>query len=506
MRYEVSVNSADNNVDIAGGDHLSYYPTEAGLRAASLTRRQYQTDPRVPVERSSFELDVRPVPDSNQPSISLRIDGGFEPGVLYELIYQARDPVLSAAGMTAIRDMVSAIRYGGTGSNQFAPLDIPEIEHTVAYGFSQSGRLLRQYLYDGFNADQAGRIVFDGMVPFIAGGGYGMFNLRFAMPTRTNGHHSNYLYPNDLFPFTYGESTDPFTGRSDSLLGRARASNTVPRVMHIQTSNEYWLRAGSLPHTNPQGTADAVIPDEVRFYTIGGSQHGSGDGRVPGEATGGQLPRNPNMWSPIGMSLVKAMYDWVADGVEPPSSVYPKIADGTLVPSHVDGRINRAAWNGINGYRSPTSMYQPVHASYGSRWDSERIIDSHPDYSDHFYRSLVPAVDANNNDLAAATILPPLTSVPLATFVSWNLRNPATGAERSLARLSGGYIPFAKNTFDALANRDQRDSVEGLYASFQDYHDKYRAAVSELIERRFLLPGFMGTYMQIAHSYENQFE
>jgi len=209
------------------------------------------------------------------------------------------------------------------------------------------------------------------------------------------------------------------------------------------------------------------------------------------------------------MSLLAAMSDWVTDGVEPPESVYPKISDGTLVASHNadnEGRINRDAWNPINGYNHPSSMYLPAHANYGSRWDSDRIVDNHPDYSDHFYRALVPAVDSNNNDLAGSTILPPLTSVPLATFVTWNLRNPSTGAEKSLARLSGGYIPFAKNTFDALANRDQRDSLEGLYSDFQDYHDKYRAAITELIENRYLLEGFMGDYMRIAHSYEGLFE
>jgi len=498
VRYEVSVSSSTDRVEIAGSNHLAYSPTDAGLENATLTRRQYQSDARIPIERSSFELDLETVADSNQPRVWLELDGGFEPGVLYELIYEAQDPVLSGAGMAAIRDLVSLIRYGGAGSEQLAQFELPPIDHAIAYGFSQSGRLLRQYVYDGFNADKAGRIVFDGVVPFIAGGGYGMFNLRFAMPTRTNGHHSNYLYPNDLFPFTYGESTDPYTGKTDSLLARARATNTVPKVMHIQTSNEYWLRAGSLPHTNPEGTKDAVIPEAVRFYTIGGSQHGSGNGRIPDEATSGQLPRNPNMWNPIGMSLVVAMSDWVTDGVEPPASVYPKIADGTLVVSHNDGRINRDAWNPVNGYNHPGSMYLPAHASYGNRWESDRIIDSHPTYSDHFYRALVPAVDNNNNDLAAATILPPLTKVPLATFVSWNLRNPATGAERSLARLSGGYLPLAKNTFDALANRDQRNSIEGLYRGPEDYLQKYEAATDQLIADGFLLPGYKIDYMEIA--------
>ena len=505
VRYEVSVNATDNDVNIAGGGHLAYRPAAGALEEATLTQRLYQEDPRIPSERQDFSLAGNEVEDSNQVEILLNVSGGLQPGYLYELIYEARDPVLAGAGLAGIRDIVSLMRYGGEGSGELTQFDLPEIEHTVAWGISQSGRLLRQFVYDGFNADPDGRIVFDGVIPVIAGGGYGMFNNRFAMPTRTNGHHSNYLYPNDLFPFTYGESTDPYTGRSDGVLARARAAGTVPKIMHIQTTNEYWLRAGSLPHTNPQGTADAEIPDEVRFYTIGGSQHGSRDGIVR-PPSGGQLPDNPNMWSPISESLIVAMYDWVAEGEEPPPSRYPKIADGTLVPSHVDGRINRRAWNRLNGVNHPASMYKPRHVGYGPRWDSERIIDEHPDYSDHEYQALVPAVDSDNNDLPESTILPPLTSVPLGTFVSWNMRAPSNGAEESMARLSGGYIPFPANTAVAVQSRDPRSSRAGLYTSSDDYLTKYEQATDELIAEGYLLPGFKDDYMEIARRNASEFE
>lgn len=505
VRYEVSVTAPANDVNIAGGGHLAYRPAEPGLEQATLSQRLYQNDPRIPVPREDFSLTINEIEDSNQVEIVLNVDGGLQPGYLYELIYEARDPVLAGAGLAGIRDIVSLMRYGGEGSGALAPFDLPAIEHTVAWGISQSGRLLRQFVYDGFNADLQGRIVFDGVIPVIAGGGYGMFNNRFAMPTRTNGHHSNYLYPNDLFPFTYGESTDPFTGRTDSVLGKARASGTVPKIMHIQTSNEYWLRAGSLPHTNPEGTADAEIPDEVRFYTIGGSQHGSRDGIVR-PPSGGQLPGNPNMWSPISESLIVQMYDWVADGEEPPPSRYPRIADGTLVPSHVDGRINRRAWNRLNGINHPASMYQPRHVDYGPRWESERIVDRHPDYSDHEYQALVPAVNSDNNDLADSTILPPLTSVPLGTFVPWNLRAPSNGAEEALARLSGGYIPFPENTATAVQSRDPRSSRAGLYTSPDDYLTKYEQATNELIAEGYLLPGFKDDYMEIGRRNAAEFD
>jgi hypothetical protein len=505
VRYEVSVGRQANDVNIAGGGHLAYEPTAGGLENATLNRRLYQNDPRVPVERSRFTLDVEDEPQSNQPIVSINLQGGFEPGYIYELIYEAKNPVLAGAGMSAIRDVVSLIRFGEEGSEKLAPLNLPDIEHTVAWGNSQSGRLLRQFMYDGFNADLEGRKVFDGVIPVIAGSGYGMFNNRFAMPTRTNGQHSNHLYPNDLFPFTYGDSTDPYTGKTDGILRKARATDTVPKVMHIQTSNEYWVRGGSLPHTNPQGTEDAVLPAEVRFYTIGGSQHGSGSG-VPRQAGSGQLPPNPNMWSPFADSLMVAMYNWVAEDEEPPASRYPKISDGTLVPSHSGSAINRAAWNQLDGINHPSAMYQPSYADYGDRWNEQRIIDRHPQTSSDIYNALVPAVNQDNNDSSASTLLPPLTAVPLATFVPWNLRAPATGAEKSLARLSGAYIPLPSSAADAAQSNDPRTPIEAMYSSFENYLSKYEAETDRLIEEGYLLPGFKNILMGIAQGNASVFE
>ena len=505
VRYEVSVGATTEKLNIAGNGHLAYEPTAAGLASASLTRRLYQDDPRLPVERSQFQLEVVVESDSNQPIVNLSVAGGFQPGMLYELVYEARNPVLAGAGMAAIRDMVSAIRFGDDAADELSQLGLSDIESTVAWGNSQSGRLLRQFMLDGFNEDLKGRKVFDGVIPVIAGSGYGMFNNRFAMPTRTNGQHSNHLYPNDLFPFTYGESTDPFTGRTDSILGKARESSTVPKVMHIQTSNEYWVRGGSLPHTNPQGTKDAVLPEEVRFYSIGGSQHGSGSG-LPGAATSGQLPRNPNMWAPIADSLLVAMYDWVANDKAPPASRYPQIADGSLVPAHIDGRINSRAWNQLSGVTHPEALYTPGFANYGDRWITDRIVDIHPLTTDMYYRTLVPAVNSNNNDSATTTVLPPLTQVPLATFVPWNLRAVNTGAEKSLARLTGGYIPLPASMAAAEQASDPRTPIAAMYSSFSDYLSLYESATDLLISEGYLLQGFKQTYMDIARSNDFVFD
>ncbi|MEX2130428.1 MAG: alpha/beta hydrolase domain-containing protein, partial [Pseudohongiellaceae bacterium] len=313
------------------------------------------------------------------------------------------------------------------------------------------------------------------------------------------------LFPNDLFPFTYGDSTDPFSGRTDSILQKARDTGTAPRIMHIQTSNEYWLRGGSLPHTDPLGTEDAQIPDEVRFYALGGSQHGSGNGR-PRPPTSGQLAGNPNMWAPFEDTLLVAMHRWLADDIEPPASRYPRIADGSLVASHLaNGRINPDAWHPVPGINHPKAMYQVGYADYGPRWMDQRIIDMHPANTDKWYVALVPAINADNNDSATSTVLSPLTQVPLASFVPWNLRAPATGAETELARLAGGYLPFPANTAQAVQSRDSRNSIAGLYPTFADYLAKYEAATDKLIAEGYLLPEYKANYMAIAEANQEFF-
>ena len=505
VRYEVIVNASSFSENIAGSGHLAYTPTREGLAAATLSKRDYQDDTREYLSREDFELQVTPQGDSNQPLVELILAEGFEPGVIYELIYEAQDPVLSGAGMTAIRDLVSLMRFGGESADQLTQLGLPNINHTAAWGYSQSGRLLRQFVYQGFNEDLEGRRVFDGVIPVIAGAGYGMFNNRFAMPTRTNGQHSNHLYPNDYFPFTYGESTDPFSGRRDGVLKRAIASGTDPKIMHIQTSNEYWVRGGSLPHTNPEGTEDAELPSSVRFYTLGGSQHGSGSG-LPRPASSGQLPPNPNRWSPLSDSLLVAMAKWIADGKEPPASRYPRIADGSLVASHTDRGINPAAWNPLEGVNHPSAIYRPAAADYGSRWEREGIIDSHPQVAIGYYNPLVPAVNLDNNDSAETTVLSPLTQAPVATFVPWNLRAEATGAPLSLARLAGGYIPLPTSPNEAAQTRDVRHSLTELYQDFDEYLAQFEAATDKLIAEGYLLAGFKEDYMAIAAQYADLFE
>jgi len=493
VRYEIVIDRATDTVNVAGSDHLAYMPSSTGIERATLTQRATQPDQRQSISRDAFTLSVEPLADNPQPRVNLGLQGGFQPGVIYELIYEATDPVLAGAGLAGIRDIVSAIRNKAPAAAQ---LQVPDITHAVAWGYSQSGRLLRQFLYQGFNQDINGQQVFDGIVPVISGAGFGMFNQRFAMPTRTNSQHDNDRYPNDFFPFTYGDSTDPFTGRTDSIMRRAIASGTVPRLMHIQTSNEYWLRGGSLVHTDPMGQQDAVVPDNVRFYTIGGSPHSPGNGTVSAP-TITQLPGSPNFWTPIADSLLSAMIEWVRDDREPPASVYPRISDDTLQPSHLADSTNPKVWRNIPGINTPHSAYQVAHIDPGPRFLTEGIIDNIIPDSAGRYVALVPATGDDNNDLPQSTLLPPMTAAPLASFVAWNLRSDASGASTELARLTAGWIALPATQQAARAAGDPRPAIDTLYRDADDYRAKYEAAADRLIEQGYLLPGFKADLMRI---------
>jgi hypothetical protein len=106
-------------------------------------------------------------------------------GAVYDLAYTARDPVVMGMGFAALRDVGSFLRYQTDSSNPLAAAGQTGIAHAIATGVSQSGRALRDMLYFGFNEDEKGREVFDGMLPIIPGARRSFTNAQFAQPGRS---------------------------------------------------------------------------------------------------------------------------------------------------------------------------------------------------------------------------------------------------------------------------------------------------------------------------------
>lgn len=486
VRAEITPNAPAEKLNIAQwANQGSYPPTEQGAANATLSWRLREKDPRIAIPRSQWRLEQTSIVAGGQhgqlPLVELVLAGGFQPGYIYELVYETQGPLVQGAGLAGIRDLVACLKYNRGECNPLRKPDgSPAVQYALGFGTSQSGRCLRMFLYDGFNADEAGRQVFDGAMPHVAGAGLGFFNHRFASPTRHNSQHDNHLYPADVFPFTYGDSRDPFSGRTDGILRRAAASKTAPKIMHTQSSSEYWHRSGSLVHTDPLGERDVEIPDNVRIYTFGGCQHGPGDG-VPGARASGQLPACPSDYRPFMRGLLTALDAWVRGEREPPSSVYPKFSDHTLV----GWREAESGWHALPGVRYPEVIQQPEYLDRGPDFLTLRRTSIEPPQSRGDYAVRVPAYGEDDNELG--TLLLPSVAVPVGTFTSWNLRDRSLGAETELLSLSGGYVPFAKTAEERKAAGDTRPAVAELYAGFDDYRQKFLAAAGKLQSAGYLL-------------------
>lgn len=483
VRCEVVINEATKRTVINWANHGSYRPTERGLASATLTVRQRPGEPRELVPRDQWRLHVSDVSSdipTQLPKVELELFDEFEPGWIYEVLYEAQDPLVMGTGFAAVRDLMAAFKAGTGNGNPLVKDGRSAIQRAHGFGVSQSGRFLREFLASGFNADEAGRRVFDGLMPHVAGGGLGSFNHRFAQPTRHANQHDHHDYPPDRFPFAYETQIDPLSGREDGILRRAVASNTVPKLMHTQSTGEYWTRAGSLPHTDSLGRRDAAVPESVRFYTFGGTQHGP-SGYPPGKGVGEQLA-NPANYKPFFRTLLLALDRWAKDDVPPPPSVYPRIADGMLVAPTVES----TGFPAIPAVTYPTVIHTPLWLDWGPRWHTERIIDVQPPRVLGEYRVLVPKCGPDGNELGCLT--PPEVAVPVATYTGWNRRRNDAGAGGELVSLTGGMLPFARTKADRLASGDPRLSLEERYGSLAAYSEQLIIMCDRLASQGFLLP------------------
>ena len=404
---------------------------------------------------------------------TVRLEGGFETGKIYEVVYRARDPAIAGLGFAAVRDFASYLKQE---KNELAPA-----QRVYAAGISQSGRFLRHFLYEGFNADEAGKPAIDGMFVHVAGAGMGSFNHRFAQPSRDAQPTTALFYPTDVFPFADTPQTDPVTGQSAGLLDRAKAAGVLPKIFYTNTSYEYWSRAASLIHTSPDGKRDLPILDNVRIYLLAGLQHFSAPfppTRVNDRGLLAQnLPNaNPVRW--FWRALFVAMDDWVRDGKAPPESRYPKLADRTLV------RHEELKFPAIRGVTVPQRVHEALRFDFGPQW-KKRIITKQPPGIGKPFPVFVPQVDADGNDVGGVRL--PQLDVPLAAYTGWNLRDPKTGMPKERVSFLGSYFPLATIRYTAEEAGDLRAPIEERYKSREEYLRKFSGAANKLADDRFLL-------------------
>jgi Alpha/beta hydrolase domain len=414
----------------------------------------------------------------------IHINGGFIPGKIYEVVYVAGDPVVVGLGLAAVRDFLSYLKHD--------PKAVAPVRRVYAVGISQSGRFLRHFLYQDFNADEQGRLVIDGVIAHVAGAGRGSFNHRFAQPSRDGQPMSSIFFPTDLFPFTDLPETDPVTGKTAGLLDAATRSHTAPKVFFTNTSYEYWGRAASLIHTSADGKRDATIGRNVRVYLLAGLQHFS-DPFPPQKTTANnpdytaQQRHNPNPIQWFWRALITDMDQWVRAGTEPPPSTYPTIAGGTLVP------FERWTFPRIPGVNLPHEYSLAYHLDFGPTWP-EGVITIEPPKVGKAFGVLIPQTDDDGNDLGGVRL--PELQAPLATYTGWNLRDPSIGAPDQRTSLLGSFIPFAKTAQERQTSGDPRLSLEERYPSREHYMAKFGAAASKLVRQRFLLQEDLAAVLQ----------
>lgn len=395
----------------------------------------------------------------------VKLAQSMEPGRYYEIVYPSTDPVVTGLGLAGIRDLISFLRYGENNVTLLGD-QFRHIKHTLAVGTSQSAMVLREILHGGFNADEKGRRVFDGIYGHVPGGRRSTF-YRFSQPSRTAGPLRNAtLSRTDEFPFTDGESTDAVSGRKDGLLARYTAE-TTPKIIYSNSTYEYWGSAGSLLHTTPDGKRDLPPPATTRIYLMSGGQHGPAP--FPPSAGGNRNLANPNDYRWVNRALLEAMRAWVVEGKEPPAPRYPRIADGTLVP------VAKVKQPRMPGLALPDHAHAFLRAEYGS----EPPVPGKP------FVSLVPQVDADGNDIAG--VRTPELQNPLGTYTGWNLRDPKLGPAGELSPNTGSYIPFAATKAEREASKDPRRSIEERYKNLDDYLAKITATAKQLAADRLIL-------------------
>jgi hypothetical protein len=460
--------------------HAPYTAVDVEQPDARLMVRDYPIGTRQELRRDHWRFarveDGREVPDANH----VALKGGFEAGRLYEAIYRTNVCPVVGAGLLAIRDAASFLRYSDAADNPARG----RISHAFVVGISESGRFLRDFLWAGANVDEAGRQVYDGMHVHIAGGRRGEFNFRYAQPSVIEpwglGHRP---------PFAYEETIDTRTEeRLPGLFARLRARGHVPKVIATNTATEYWRGDASALHTDPTGTRDVPEPPEARTYLFASMQHGSGTLPLRRSLPDGpDLTTNPfNIanYGPAFRAVLANLEQWVCEGIEPPPSVRPSLADGTAVSreralydltrfSTIDRVLGKRLWT------LPRLDFGP---------DADAGVGVYPPQASHssnLYPSLVSAVDADGNEVAGIRL--PDVAVPLATHTGWNPRHPETGGPDQTSGLRGSSVPFALTKAEREQQSDPRLSIEERYRDRDDYEAQVRAAARALADQRFIL-------------------
>lgn len=480
---------------------LTYPPVslDSSEDHVTLTVREDTNDARVPLSPSAVTF----LPGNRiQLDMSQAISMGFDQGALYEVTYDGKNPWVGGVGFASVRDLNSYLRavpYGTVGGGG-GLTGAGETKAVIAWGVSQDGRFLKDFIWQGFNTGLNGKRVFDGVIGLVSGAKKTDENLPpgeypFSQVSRWIRQHEDNNYPGGAFPFTYQTLHDPLTGKTDGILQKCSANGTCPKIFQIDSDFETWNGHASLVVTDTTGhplNAPAgapkrdyisaaqdngiVLPANVRVFQISGQGHGPGNG-TPQSLPICKLPSSPVDGKPVFRALVVDMDRWVTLGAQPPASEYPNLNAGTLQT------LSQAAatWPSIPGFPFNSRILQIRVGDYSVQ----------PPTYGAAYPIYVPKTNSYGNPEGG--VITPDLAAPLGTSMGRNFR-AAGHAEDELCAGNGGFIPFAATEAQKQPG-DSRPSLDQLYpgGAAQFTHERLLAA-DALVARGLLLPSEVQSY------------
>ncbi|MCO4319173.1 alpha/beta hydrolase domain-containing protein [Phyllobacterium sp. 21LDTY02-6] len=469
-------------------DAASLDTKQARLIKKSSEKRSGEVGPVKEVSPTDWAFaDCKDIPFPGKPDPrKICLKDGFDPHFLYEVVYNAKDPLVLGIGLAGIRDVASFFRYESRDrSGNENPVG-GQIKHAIIKGVSQSGNTLKTFLLLGFNEDEKHRIVFDGASPHIAGR-LTTINVRFGLPSG-----SGTLYePGGEGVLWWSPYEDKVRGRAKaSLLDRCIRSKTCPKIMETFGAAEFNARLFTIALVGTDRKADLPLPDNVRRYYFPGTTHGGADTtsfEVAGRPSRScVLAENPNAETEQMNALAVALVDWVVHGVEPPPSSYPTLAHGDLA----ENTSEAMGFPGIPGVLEPTGLaIGLMDYDFGKDLnynDFSGALSKQPPDIKQTIPPFMPRVNADGNETSGIPSV--LHAAPLGTYTGWNATaggffkgQPCGGG------LTGGYVPFAATKEQREQAGDPRPSLEERYGTKEGYLCEVKAAVKREIERRFLL-------------------
>ena len=388
------------------------------------------------------------------------------------------------------------------------------VQHSIGRGVSQSGNYLRGWLHLGFNQDETGRQVHDGLWPIIAGRRIAL-NFRWAQP---DGVLELYQAGSEG-PQWWLPHPDPVRGLpSAGILDRCLRTQTCPKIMEHFGSAEVWALKLTPEWIGTDARQDLPLPANVRRYYIASSNHGGGaggfDSSLPGvgmPATGpmcpgnnfGQavLPANPVPHKETVNALRVHFRQWVMKGVEPPPSRYPLMSRHELAVAEKSA-LGFPTLPGLRSTVPERDFIMPVHDyDWGPEFkavDGSGIPSLAPPRIKQVLTMYAPKVDADGNELGGVPVV--LLDAPLGTYLGWNV---TAGGDKpfhqnEICNYVGGMVPFARTREQRLAQSDARLSLEERYGSHEGYVNAVRRAADRAVQAGFLLPTDASALMEAA--------